>query len=104
MLKVRGGVNFFWGRGEIFLMGGGVLTQNGKYGPTRLSYRNNSKESRNSERILSVLAQFNVSFQAMDLETVVLARKNPGNAALIKHNENGLLFQTPEVLKVFSIF
>ena len=34
--------------------------------------------------------------EAMDMSTVVLARKIPGNECLIKHNENGLLFQTPE--------
>ncbi|CAB4005915.1 Hypothetical predicted protein [Paramuricea clavata] len=34
--------------------------------------------------------------EAMDLDTVVLARKIPGNECLIKHDENGLLFQTPE--------
>jgi hypothetical protein len=38
-----------------------------------------------------------LSFQAMDLDTVVLARKIPGNEYLIKHDENGLLFQNPEV-------
>ena len=37
----------------------------------------------------------------MDLGTVVLARKNPGNETIIEHGENGLLFQTP---KVFSRF
>lgn len=37
--------------------------------------------------------------QAMALETVVLARKVPGNESVIKHNENGLLFETPEVPK-----
>ncbi|KAM8961608.1 glycosyltransferase 1 domain-containing protein 1 [Pelodytes ibericus] len=34
--------------------------------------------------------------EAMDLEVPVLARDIPGNAAIIKHEENGLLFSTPQ--------
>ena len=39
----------------------------------------------------------------MDLETPVLARRIPGNESLIKHNENGLLFDCPEVKLVLSL-
>ncbi|XP_063310410.1 glycosyltransferase 1 domain-containing protein 1 isoform X1 [Pelobates fuscus] len=34
--------------------------------------------------------------EAMDLEVPVLARDIPGNAAIIKHEDNGLLFSTPQ--------
>ncbi|NWY32119.1 GL1D1 protein, partial [Pheucticus melanocephalus] len=34
--------------------------------------------------------------EAMDLEVPVLARNVPGNAAIIKHKETGLLFSTPQ--------
>ncbi|XP_028396617.1 glycosyltransferase 1 domain-containing protein 1-like [Dendronephthya gigantea] len=40
--------------------------------------------------------------EAMDLDTVVLARKVPGNESVIKHNENGLLFETPEEFITFA--
>ena len=33
---------------------------------------------------------------------MVLARKIPGNEYLINHNENGLLFQTPEVCVIWG--
>lgn len=36
-------------------------------------------------------------FQAMDLEIPVLARDIPGNCAIIKHEDTGLLFTTPKV-------
>lgn len=35
----------------------------------------------------------------MDLEIPVLARNIPGNAAIIKHKETGLLFSNPQVRK-----
>ncbi|XP_033374184.1 glycosyltransferase 1 domain-containing protein 1 isoform X3 [Parus major] len=35
--------------------------------------------------------------EAMDLDIPVLARNIPGNAAIIKHRETGLLFSTPQV-------
>nr|XP_030141954.1 glycosyltransferase 1 domain-containing protein 1 [Taeniopygia guttata] len=34
--------------------------------------------------------------EAMDLEIPVLARNIPGNAAIVKHKETGLLFSTPQ--------
>ncbi|NXP42332.1 GL1D1 protein, partial [Leiothrix lutea] len=34
--------------------------------------------------------------EAMDLDIPVLARNIPGNAAIIKHKETGLLFSTPQ--------
>ncbi|XP_059719352.1 glycosyltransferase 1 domain-containing protein 1 isoform X2 [Haemorhous mexicanus] len=39
---------------------------------------------------------------AMDLEVPVLARNIPGNAAIIKHRETGLLFSTPQEFVVLS--
>ncbi|XP_014743065.1 PREDICTED: glycosyltransferase 1 domain-containing protein 1 isoform X1 [Sturnus vulgaris] len=36
--------------------------------------------------------------EAMDLDIPVLARNIPGNAAIIKHKETGLLFSTPQEL------
>ena len=35
--------------------------------------------------------------QSMKLGVPVLARNIPGNAAVIKHRESGLLFNTPQV-------
>lgn len=40
---------------------------------------------------------FLLFLQAMDLDIPVLARNIPGNAAIIKHKETGLLFSTPQV-------
>lgn len=40
--------------------------------------------------------------EAMDLEVPVLARDIPGNAAIIKHKETGLLFSTPQEFVVLS--
>ncbi|NXQ55038.1 GL1D1 protein, partial [Anthoscopus minutus] len=40
--------------------------------------------------------------EAMDLDTPVLARNIPGNAAIIKHKETGLLFSTPQEFVVLS--
>ncbi|XP_053815805.1 glycosyltransferase 1 domain-containing protein 1 isoform X3 [Vidua chalybeata] len=39
---------------------------------------------------------------AMDLEIPVLARNIPGNAAIIKHKETGLLFSTPQEFVALS--
>ncbi|XP_041890844.1 glycosyltransferase 1 domain-containing protein 1 isoform X2 [Corvus kubaryi] len=38
--------------------------------------------------------------EAMDLEIPVLARNIPGNAAIIKHKETGLLFSNPQEHKI----
>ncbi|NWZ98886.1 GL1D1 protein, partial [Nesospiza acunhae] len=40
--------------------------------------------------------------EAMDLEIPVLARNIPGNAAIIKHKETGLLFSTPQEFVMLS--
>ncbi|NXS33174.1 GL1D1 protein, partial [Pomatostomus ruficeps] len=40
--------------------------------------------------------------EAMDLGIPVLARNIPGNAAIIKHKETGLLFSTPQEFVVLS--
>ncbi|KAF2982740.1 hypothetical protein EK904_008481, partial [Melospiza melodia maxima] len=40
--------------------------------------------------------------EAMDLEVPVLARNIPGNAAIIKHKETGLLFSTPQEFVALS--
>ncbi|NXR86089.1 GL1D1 protein, partial [Hypocryptadius cinnamomeus] len=40
--------------------------------------------------------------EAMDLEIPVLARNIPGNAAIIKHKETGLLFSTPQEFVALS--
>ncbi|NXX36605.1 GL1D1 protein, partial [Nicator chloris] len=40
--------------------------------------------------------------EAMDLEVPVLARNIPGNAAIIKHQETGLLFSTPQEFVALS--
>ncbi|NXT62483.1 GL1D1 protein, partial [Chaetops frenatus] len=40
--------------------------------------------------------------EAMDLDIPVLARNIPGNAAIIKHKETGLLFSTPQEFVVLS--
>ncbi|KAM4763403.1 glycosyltransferase 1 domain-containing protein 1 isoform 5-T6 [Cyanocitta cristata] len=40
--------------------------------------------------------------EAMDLEIPVLARNIPGNAAIIKHKETGLLFSNPQEFVVLS--
>ncbi|NWX13073.1 GL1D1 protein, partial [Aegotheles bennettii] len=40
--------------------------------------------------------------EAMDLEIPVLARNIPGNAAIIKHKETGLLFSDPQEFVVLS--
>ncbi|NWI39643.1 GL1D1 protein, partial [Picathartes gymnocephalus] len=40
--------------------------------------------------------------EAMDLEIPVLARNIPGNAAIIKHKETGLLFSTPQEFVVLA--
>uniref|UniRef100_A0A8D0KUT2 Glycosyltransferase 1 domain containing 1 n=1 Tax=Strix occidentalis caurina TaxID=311401 RepID=A0A8D0KUT2_STROC len=40
--------------------------------------------------------------EAMDLDTPVLARNIPGNAAIIKHKETGLLFSNPQEFVVLS--
>ncbi|NWY73796.1 GL1D1 protein, partial [Erithacus rubecula] len=40
--------------------------------------------------------------EAMDLDVPVLARNIPGNAAIIKHKETGLLFSTPQEFVVLS--
>jgi len=37
----------------------------------------------------------NALLEAMALETVVIARDIPGNRAILRHGENGLLFTTP---------
>ncbi|NXQ38646.1 GL1D1 protein, partial [Catharus fuscescens] len=40
--------------------------------------------------------------EAMDLDIPVLARNIPGNAAIIKHQETGLLFSTPQEFVALS--
>ncbi|XP_066055875.1 glycosyltransferase 1 domain-containing protein 1 isoform X2 [Chamaea fasciata] len=40
--------------------------------------------------------------EAMDLDIPVLARNIPGNAAIIKHKETGLLFSTPQEFLALS--
>ncbi|NXT75832.1 GL1D1 protein, partial [Zapornia atra] len=40
--------------------------------------------------------------EAMDLDVPVLARNIPGNAAIIKHKETGLLFSNPQEFVVLS--
>ncbi|XP_051625015.1 glycosyltransferase 1 domain-containing protein 1 isoform X1 [Manacus candei] len=40
--------------------------------------------------------------EAMDLDVPVLARNIPGNAAIIKHKETGLLFSNPQFFLRFS--
>ncbi|NXO45233.1 GL1D1 protein, partial [Locustella ochotensis] len=40
--------------------------------------------------------------EAMDLDIPVLARNIPGNAAIIKHKETGLLFSSPQEFVVLS--
>ncbi|XP_058707855.1 glycosyltransferase 1 domain-containing protein 1 isoform X2 [Poecile atricapillus] len=40
--------------------------------------------------------------EAMDLDIPVLARNIPGNAAIIKHKETGLLFSTPQEFVMLS--
>ncbi|NWH95250.1 GL1D1 protein, partial [Aegithalos caudatus] len=40
--------------------------------------------------------------EAMDLDVPVLARNIPGNAAIIKHRETGLLFSTPQEFVALS--
>uniref|UniRef100_A0A8C3QUR3 Glycosyltransferase 1 domain containing 1 n=1 Tax=Cyanoderma ruficeps TaxID=181631 RepID=A0A8C3QUR3_9PASS len=40
--------------------------------------------------------------EAMDLDIPVLARNIPGNAAIIKHKETGLLFSTPQEFVALS--
>ncbi|XP_055651663.1 glycosyltransferase 1 domain-containing protein 1 isoform X1 [Falco peregrinus] len=40
--------------------------------------------------------------EAMDLDIPVLARNIPGNAAIIKHKETGLLFSTPQEFVLLS--
>lgn len=41
--------------------------------------------------------------EAMDLEIPVLARDIPGNSAIIKHEDTGLLFSTPKEFVQMSI-
>ncbi|KAG5448979.1 Glycosyltransferase 1 domain-containing protein 1, variant 2 [Clonorchis sinensis] len=40
------------------------------------------------------------NMEAMTLGTAVLARANPGNCDLIRHNETGLIFSSPQELKL----
>lgn len=51
------------------------------------------------ESLETVVSFFFCILQAMDLDIPVLARNIPGNAAIIKHKETGLLFSTPQVRK-----
>jgi glycosyltransferase involved in cell wall biosynthesis len=45
--------------------------------------------------------KFQQLFQAMALKTPVIARNIPGNTAVVDDGQNGIVFDTPEVITFF---